>query len=85
SFRANLQGTLICAWDAAYEKARALWTGSAECWPAAMVRCSDASDLEASLAFAQRYDLLLSIRDGEQPLAKPAVNSGALVIDTSLL
>ncbi len=85
TLRASLQGTLICAWDKAYEEARVVWTGATDCWPAAMVFCMGAADLEACLTFALDYDLALSVRDQDQAFATPAVVNGAIVIDTTLL
>ena len=85
ALRASISGRLTCAWDDGYDESRKLWTGIANCWPAAMAQCLKAKDTEACLAFAKKYDLPIMIRVAGEALAGQTFNNGALVIDVSLI
>lgn len=82
---ALLQGTLICPWDAEYDRNRVLLTGTFDCWPAAIVICEAPEDTQACVEFAKKHDLHITIRDKGHATAKPAFVSGSLLVDICLL
>lgn len=82
-FRESLTGDVLGPSDREYERARLCFNLLIDRRPAAIVRCVDARDVAASLAFAQSHDLEVAVRGGgHNPAGHCAVDDG-LVIDLS--
>ena len=76
----RLRGTLVQPGDAEYAVARGVFIAS-DHTPAGIVRCADASDVAAALAFARTSGLPLAIRSGGHSLAGHGTIDGGLVVD----
>lgn len=81
ALRASLNGSLICAWDDEYDSSRVLWTGTTQCWPAAMAICLEETDVQLCLSFAELYDLPLALKPKGYSPAEPVICSGTILID----
>ena len=81
--RARLQGELVEPDDAAYGQARAVWNGRADRQPALIVRCADAVDVAAAVAFAHDQNVPVAVRSGSHSIAGYSVCDGGVVIDLS--
>jgi FAD/FMN-containing dehydrogenase len=82
-FRDSLTGDVLTSSDREYERARLCFNLLIDRRPAAIVRCVDADDVAAALAFAQENDLEIAVRGGgHNPAGHCAVDDG-LVIDLS--
>ncbi len=79
---ARLRGTLVQPGDAEYDAARGVFVASDHA-PAVIVRCADASDVTAALAFARTSGLPLAIRSGGHSLAGHGTIDGGVVVDLS--
>jgi FAD/FMN-containing dehydrogenase len=85
ALRTELTGRVIDASDIDYDTARSVWNGDIDRRPAAIVRCSDNSDVAAAIAFARQQGLQISVRGGGHGFWGAAVPAGGLVIDLSEL
>ncbi len=83
AFASQLQGTLIRPGDPDYNKARQIWNGMIDKYPALIAQCADENDVITAVAFAKTHNLLLSVRGGGHNVAGHATNDGGLVIDLS--
>jgi FAD/FMN-containing dehydrogenase len=79
----RLHGTLIRPGDAAYDDARAVWNGMIDRRPALIVRCADADDVAAAIAYARQHGMPLSVRGGGHNVAGSAVSADGVVVDLS--
>ena len=83
--RASLHGSLLRNGDDGYEQARHIWNGAFDRHPAAIVRCTDASDIVNAVQFAASHDLLVAVRGGGHSLPGHSVCEGGLMIDLAPL
>jgi FAD/FMN-containing dehydrogenase len=83
--RQRVHGPVLAAGDPDFDTARALWNGAIDRHPAAVVRCSGAADVIATLDLADRHALPVTVRSGGHGVAGRAVRDGAVLIDLSLL
>jgi FAD/FMN-containing dehydrogenase len=60
----KLPGKLLLPEDPDFEEQRSVWTSAVNRHPALIVRCTDASDVVASVTFAREQDLPVSVRSG---------------------
>jgi FAD/FMN-containing dehydrogenase len=81
----RLKGKLILPGDPAYEDARKVWNGAADCSPALIARCENADDIIAAVTVAGEQALTLSVRSGGHSLAGYGTNEGGMVIDLSCM
>jgi FAD/FMN-containing dehydrogenase len=79
--RNELRGELIGPDDAAYDAARRVWNGVIDRHPSLIARCADASDVVASLRFAQDNDLDVAVRGGGHSVAGFGTCDHGLVVD----
>jgi len=76
---------LVLPGNPRYDSARAVWNGTVDKRPAAIVRCGSAIDVAAGIRFARVAGLALSVRGGGHQIAGAAVVEGGLVLDLSPL
>jgi FAD/FMN-containing dehydrogenase len=83
SLSGRISGAVLRPNEPGYDEARAVHNGLIDRKPALIVRCRTTDDVVASLGFARRADLELSIRGGGHNVAGRAVTDGGLMIDLS--
>ena len=81
--RALFDGRVIAPEDAAYDAARAVFYGSRNRRPAAIVRAKDAADVSRVVTLAREKGLELAVRSGGHSLAGHSVSEGGIVLDLS--
>jgi FAD/FMN-containing dehydrogenase len=81
--RALFDGRVITPEDAAYDAARAVFYGSRNRRPAAIVRTKDAADVSRVLTLAREQGLELAVKSGGHSLAGHSVSEGGIVLDLS--
>ena len=77
----RVAGPVIRAGDTEYDDARAVWNGSIDCRPTAIVRCRQTSDIREGLDFAVTHDLPVAVRGGGHSIAGFGTNDSGLVLD----
>jgi hypothetical protein len=83
-FRASLRGQLILPADPGYEEARKIHNAMIDKHPALIVRCAGVADVIASIQFARKNNLSVSVRGGGHNVAGICLCDG-LVIDLSAM
>ena len=78
--RDRVRGEVILPRDEGYDEARRVWNGRFDPRPAAVVRCTDARDVVAAIAFARDRRMPLSVRGGGHSYAGQSVADGAIAI-----
>jgi FAD/FMN-containing dehydrogenase len=81
ALRSNLRGRLLEPSDDGYDAARVVWNGMIDRRPMLIACCAGVADVIASVAFARRRALTLSIRGGGHNVAGYAVCDAGLMID----
>jgi FAD/FMN-containing dehydrogenase len=82
---AQVRGELIGPDDPAYDGARAVYNAMIDRRPAAVVRCRNAGDVMASIAFARENGLAVAIRGGAHSVPGFGTGDDAVVVDLSSL
>ncbi|CAN5646185.1 FAD-binding oxidoreductase [soil metagenome] len=80
-FAGRLRGDLLIADSPGYDDARKLWNGMIDRRPAVIARCLGGADVVASVNFARKHDLLISVRGAGHNIAGTAICEGGLMID----
>ncbi|HEY6960296.1 MAG TPA: FAD-binding oxidoreductase [Gaiellaceae bacterium] len=83
--RDAVRGSVVTPGDTDYDDVRAVWNGAHGAYPAAIVRCTGAADVIASIGFARSNDLEIAVRGGGHSIAGFSTCDGGLVIDLSQL
>jgi FAD/FMN-containing dehydrogenase len=83
--RATMTGAVVGPEDQGYDEVRRLWNAAIDGNPAAVARCTSATDVSAAIAFARLRGLEVAVRGGAHNPAGSATVDGGLVIDLSLL
>src|SRR5689334_10302834 len=81
--KSAIKGSVLSASDAGYEEARQIWNAMIDRRPALIVRCAEAADVPAAIAFARRNRLEISMRGAGHNIAGNAICDGGLMIDFS--
>lgn len=81
----RVSGSVLMPTDPRYQDARRVHNGLIDKHPAVIVRCHDASDVQAALAFAGEHELDVGIRSGGHNVAGRAVPEGGLMVDLSAM
>jgi FAD/FMN-containing dehydrogenase len=79
----RIHGPLLEPADRDFEEARSAMNGRFDRRPDLIVRCQDADDVRACVAFAREEGLLLSVKGGGHSYAGNTVGDGGLLIDLS--
>ena len=77
----GLCGSVVRPGDEQYDAARAVWNGSIDRYPAAVVRCRTPEDIRHGLAFAVARDLPLAVRGGGHSVAGFGTCDRGIVLD----
>jgi FAD/FMN-containing dehydrogenase len=80
---AGLPATIVRPGDTDYDEARRVWNGMIDRRPAMIVRCRDAGEVAATIAYARGRGLPLAVRGGGHNAAGLAVCDDGVVIDLS--
>ncbi len=83
--RSRFSGRLITAADGDYDRARSVWNGAIDRYPAVIARCAGAGDVAATVGFAQEAGLEVSVRGGAHNFGGAAVGDGGLTVDLSAM
>src|SRR5947209_4830180 len=83
ALRAKVRGEVVTPEDAGYDEARRVYNGMIDKRPAAVVRCTSASDVAAATGVARDEGLDLSVRGGGHSAPGFGTNDSGLVIDLS--
>lgn len=81
--KSHIRGELITPTDALYEEARKLWNIMIDRKPAFIVRCTGTVDVIKAVQFANKHQLLLSVRSGGHNIAGRALQNNVMLIDLS--
>ena len=82
-FARDFRGEILCADDAAFDEARAIWNGMIDKRPTVIARCSGTADVVAAVNFVRDNELAFSVRSGGHNVAGNALCDGGFVIDLS--
>jgi FAD/FMN-containing dehydrogenase len=83
ALRGSVLGQVLVAGDPDYNGARAVWNGMIDRYPALIVRCNEAADVSAAVAFAREHGVPVSIRGGAHNVAGHAVCDHGVMVDLS--
>jgi FAD/FMN-containing dehydrogenase len=81
--RAALSGAVLLPADPDYDRARSVWNGAIDRYPAVIARCATAADVARAIGFARARGLELAVRGGGHNYAGFAVCEGGLMLDLS--
>ena len=82
-FRASVSGELILPDDDGYDRARRVWNGIIDKYPAMIVRCASSADVTHAVEFARLQQLPVAIRGGGHSVSGQSVCDEGIVIDLS--
>jgi FAD/FMN-containing dehydrogenase len=85
AFERSFAGRVICARDAEYDDARAVWNRMIDRRPALIARCANTDDVVRAVRFGRDHDLPISIRGGGHNVTGNAVVDDGLMIDLSAM
>jgi FAD/FMN-containing dehydrogenase len=78
---ASLRGDVLLAGSPDYDRTRRVWNASFDKKPALIARCTGASDVQLSVAFAREHQLLTAVRAGGHSYSGKSSCDGGLMID----
>jgi FAD/FMN-containing dehydrogenase len=81
--RETFRGQLVLPGDSDYDRARVVWNGITDRYPAIVARCTSTDDVIAAVRFAREQDLLIAVRGGGHSVAGFSTCDGGMVIDLS--
>ncbi len=81
--RSSFKGQVIAPGDAEYDKARTVFYGGVDRYPAVIIRVVNANEVADVIALAREHDLELSVRSGGHSNAGHGVTEGGIVLDIS--
>ena len=78
-----LEGNILTEGDYWYDKARLVWNGVWDKYPALIAECSSTLDVVHALNFAREHDLLVAVRGGGHSISGKSTCDGGIIIDLS--
>ncbi len=81
--RASFNNRVITLGDAEYDKARTVFYGGIDRYPAAIIRVANAAEASKVISLARENDLELAVRSGGHSNAGHSVTEGGIVLDLS--
>lgn len=81
----ELSGTVVRPEQAAYRSATQIDNGRVKLFPRVVVQANSVADVQATLRFARRHELPLTVKGGGHSAAGYCLNSGGVVLDLSLM
>src|SRR5436309_2915790 len=85
ALRQELRGPALGPEDTGYDEGRAVWNGSFDKRPAAVVRPTGTADVVAAVNFARENELLLAVKGGGHSLPGYSTCDDGMLIDLSLM
>ena len=79
--RADVSGRVIGPDDAEYDRARAVFYGGFDLYPAVIVQVADEVDIARVIALARETGLELAVKSGGHSVIGQGVSDGGIVID----
>jgi FAD/FMN-containing dehydrogenase len=76
-----MDGVLLTPEDSDYDRARLIWNGAIDRYPALIARCATPADVAAAIAFGRQHDLQMSVRGGGHNYGGYAVCDDGVMID----
>jgi FAD/FMN-containing dehydrogenase len=83
NLKTRLRGELISPGDVYYDRARRVWNGRIDKYPALIVRCADLTDILNTIRFAHERHLPVAVRSGGHSMVGYSVCDGGIVLDLS--
>ncbi|WP_084965997.1 FAD-binding oxidoreductase [Thermoactinospora rubra] len=77
----RLAGELVLPGDPGYDRARRVWNGAVDRYPAAIVRCRRTADVVAALRFARERGFLVAVRGGGHSIPGYSTCDDGIVLD----
>lgn len=81
--KSQIRGDIVTPSDADYDSVRKIWNAMIERRPALIVQCSGTADVMASVKFAKKFNLLISVRGAGHNIAGRALQNNVVLIDLS--
>lgn len=81
--KTRIRGEVISPGEEQYHKARRVWNGRIDKYPALIVRCVDITDVLTAIDFARSRDMAVAVRSGGHSMVGYSVTDGGIVIDLS--
>ncbi|MFL5586049.1 MAG: FAD-binding oxidoreductase, partial [Ktedonobacteraceae bacterium] len=82
-FRTSLHGEVILPDDNGYDRARRVWNGMIDHYPAMIIRCANHADVTHAVEYARLQQLPVAVRGGGHSVSGMSVCNGGIVIDLS--
>ena len=79
----KVRGEILLPQEDGYDKARAIWNGMIDKYPALIIKCAGPSDVIQAVNFARQHQLLLAVKAGGDSFAGRSVCDGGLMVDLS--
>jgi FAD/FMN-containing dehydrogenase len=83
ALRAVVRCPVLISGEPEYHRARRVWNGLVDRYPAAVVRCAGTADVAAAVRVARDHGAPLSVRGGGHDWGGRAVREGGVVLDLS--
>jgi FAD/FMN-containing dehydrogenase len=85
NFQSGLKGKLLTKSATEYNERRKVWNGMIDKYPALIVLCKQATDVQQTVNFARTHDIQISVRGGGHNVAGKALIDEGIVIDLSTM
>ncbi|HTZ79314.1 MAG TPA: FAD-binding oxidoreductase [Stellaceae bacterium] len=83
AYLAVIQGRIVLPSEDAYNRARRIWNGAVNHYPALFAQCETVQDVQAAIRIARAHQLPLSVRAGGYDWTGRALCHGGMVLDLS--
>ena len=79
----GMRGRVVRPSDSDYDRARAIWNGAHDRYPALIAQCAGVADVMRALEFARSEELRVAVRSGGHSIPGHSSVDGGIVIDLS--